>query len=124
MASRRSSRGRDPPVQVKHDRLNASGILVAVFLSALVGTLLGRSVLQFLFMSQSFNNAFASNAAGTFLLLTLAYLLYDCYTHRHDLVASVRMCAQALDSAVDSVVRNTFSSTVQSLRYRRRHNRQ
>ena len=65
---------------MKHDRLNASGIVVAVFLSALVGTLLGRSVLQFLFMSQSFNNAVASHAAGAFLLMTLAYLLYDCYT--------------------------------------------
>jgi hypothetical protein len=90
---------------VKHDRLNASGIVVAVFLSALVGTLLGRSVLQFLFMSQSFNNAVASHAAGAFLLMTLAYLLYDCYTHRHDLVASVRMCARAVDSAVDDMTR-------------------
>ena len=75
-------------------------------------------------MSPSLSNKTASNTAGALLTLALAYLVHDCYAHRDELVASVRMCAQALDSAVDSVVRNTFSSTVQSLRYRRRHNRQ
>ena len=90
---------------MKQDRLNPSGILVAVFLSALIGTLLGRSVLQFLFMSRSLSNKTASNTAGALLLSALAYLVHDCYAHRHELVASVRMCAKAVDSAVEDVVR-------------------
>ena len=75
---------------MKQDRLNPSGILVAVFLSAIVGTLLGRSVLQFLFMSPSLSNKTASNTAGALLTLALAYLVHDCYAHRDELVADVR----------------------------------
>ena len=90
---------------MKQDRLNPSGILVAVFLSALIGTLLGRSVLNFLFMSPSLSNKTASNTAGALLTLALAYLVHDCYAHRDELVASVRMCAKAVDSAVEDVVR-------------------
>ena len=73
---------------MKQDRLNPSGILVAVFLSALIGTLLGRSVLHILFMSPSLSNKTASNTAGALLTLALAYLVHDCYAHRDELVAT------------------------------------